>query len=66
MAQAIVLGAKCRALLDGRAAVSVDDLKQVAVDALRHRLILNFEAQAEGVTADGVVQNILTTLPIGG
>jgi MoxR-like ATPase len=64
-AQAIVLGAKCRALLDGRAAASVDDLKQVAADALRHRLILNFEAQAEGVTADGVVQNILATLPVG-
>jgi MoxR-like ATPase len=64
-AQAIVLGAKCRALLDGRPAVSVDDLKLVATDALRHRLILNFEAQAEGVTADSIVQNILATLPTG-
>jgi len=64
-AQAIVLGAKCRALLDGRPAVSTDDLKQVAIAALRHRLILNFEAEAEGVTTDQVVENLLATLPVG-
>src|SRR5690606_2760548 len=49
-AQALVLGAKCRALLQGRAAVSVDDLQWVAMPALRHRIVLNFEAEAEGVT----------------
>jgi MoxR-like ATPase len=67
-AQAIVLAAKCRALLDptgGRPAVSIEDLKQVTAPALRHRLILNFEAQAEGVTSDAIVQNILATLPVG-
>jgi MoxR-like ATPase len=64
-AQAIVLGAKCRALLDGRPAVSVEDLKEVATAALRHRLILNFEAEAEGVTGDQVVENILATMPVG-
>jgi MoxR-like ATPase len=63
-AQAIVLGAKCRALLDGRPAVSVDDLKQVALAALRHRLILNFEAEAEGVTTDSVVENAMATVPL--
>jgi MoxR-like ATPase len=63
-AQALVLGAKCRALLDNRAAVSVTDLQQVALPALRHRLILNFEAQAEGVTTDAVVRNIVETLPV--
>ncbi|HMN41826.1 MAG TPA: MoxR family ATPase [Phycisphaerales bacterium] len=67
-AQAIVLAAKCRAILDptgGRPAVSIEDLKHVAPAALRHRLILNFEAQAEGVTADSIVENILATLPLG-
>ncbi len=65
-AQALVLGAKCRALLDGRPAVSIDDLKEVALGALRHRLILNFEAEAEGVTTDVVVENCLATVPISG
>lgn len=62
-AQALILGAKCRALLDSRAAASIDDIHDVAVPALRHRLVLNFEAQAEGVTPDAVVRNILDTLP---
>ena len=65
-AQAIVLGAKCRALLDGRPAVSIDDIKEVALGALRHRLILNFEAEAEGVTADTVVENAMATVPVSG
>ncbi len=65
-AQAIVLGGKCRALLDGRAAVATDDLRAVALPALRHRIIMNFESQAEGVSADAVVRNILDTLPLGG
>jgi len=63
-AQALVLGGKCRALLDGRAAVSVDDLKAIALPAMRHRIIMNFEGQAEGVTADRVIENITDTLPI--
>jgi MoxR-like ATPase len=62
-AQAIVLAAKCRALLDGRSAASIHDVQQVALAALRHRMILNFEAQAEGVTADSIVENIIGTLP---
>ena len=62
-AQALVLGGKCRALLDGRAGVSIDDVRAVALPALRHRLIMNFEAEAEGVTSDAVVRNIVDTLP---
>lgn len=62
-AQAIVLAAKCTALLDGRPAVSISDIHRVALPALRHRMILNFEAQAEGVTTDSIVENILGTLP---
>ena len=62
-AQALVLAAKCRALIDGRTSVSVADIKRLAIAALRHRLILNFEAQAEGVTTDAVVDNLIGTLP---
>jgi MoxR-like ATPase len=61
--QALVLGAKCRALLDGRPAASIDDIRAIAAPALRHRLILNFEGEAEGVTADTIVRNITETLP---
>ncbi len=64
-AQAVVLAGKCRALLDGRAGVSVDDLKACAGPALRHRLILNFESEAEGVSADQIIENIIATLPMG-
>ncbi|MBY0263777.1 MAG: AAA family ATPase, partial [Phycisphaerales bacterium] len=63
-AQAIVLAAKCKAMLDSRPAACVDDIKAVAHAALRHRLILNFEAQAEGVSADAVVDNMLATVPV--
>jgi MoxR-like ATPase len=62
-AQALVLAGKCRALLDGRAAVSIEDIQASALPALRHRIILNFEAHAEGVTTDTVVSNIVGTLP---
>jgi len=63
-AQALVLGAKCRALVDGRAAASIEDIQSVALPALRHRIILNFEGEAEGLTTDAVVDNMLQTLPI--
>ena len=58
--QAIILAAKIRALLEGRYAVSIDDIKHVAPPALRHRLILNFEGEAEGVKADTIIEEILT------
>ncbi len=58
-AQALVGGAKVRALLDGRFNVSTDDLRAVALPALRHRVILNFEGEAEGITADAIVGAIL-------
>ena len=62
-AQTLVLGAKVRALLDGRGSVSVADIKSIALPALRHRCLLNFEAEAEGVNTDEVVQNAIDTLP---
>ncbi len=63
-AQALALGAKCRALISGRPAASIDDVKSVALAALRHRIILNFEGEAEGLTTDAVVENIISTLPV--
>ncbi|MBX3367561.1 MAG: AAA family ATPase [Phycisphaeraceae bacterium] len=63
-AQSLELGAKVVALLDGRAAVSVSDIQRIALPALRHRLIMNFEAEAEGVNADTVVENAIATLPV--
>jgi MoxR-like ATPase len=57
--QAIILAAKIRALLEGRYAVSIDDIRHVAPPALRHRLILNFEGEAEGVKADTIIAEIL-------
>lgn len=58
-AQALLLGAKVTALLDGRFAASIEDVKRVARPALRHRLILNFEGQAEGVDADDILGALL-------
>jgi MoxR-like ATPase len=42
----------------------VDDIRKMALPALRHRIILNFEAEAEGLTTDAVIENILATLPV--
>jgi MoxR-like ATPase len=62
-AQSLLLGAKVLALLDGRFAVSCADIKEVARPALRHRLILNFEGQAEGISPDDVIADILARTP---
>lgn len=58
-AQTLVLAGKVRALLDGRYNVSFEDIRKVYLPALRHRLVLNFEAQAENVPADQVLASIL-------
>jgi MoxR-like ATPase len=60
--QAMILSAKITALLDGRYNAAYDDIREAALPALRHRLILNFEAQAEGVTTDSVIAEILETV----
>ncbi len=57
--QALVVGAKARALLNGRFAACLDDVKAVAKPVLRHRLVLNFQAEAEGVKADSLVERLL-------
>ena len=61
--QTLVLAAKVRALLDGRYNVSFEDLRRVYLPALRHRVLLNFEAQAEGKESDEVLLKVLDTVP---
>ncbi len=61
--QTLLLGAKVRALAQGRFNVSFDDIRAVATPALRHRLILNFEAEAEGITTDHIIAQILKDVP---
>jgi MoxR-like ATPase len=58
-AQAIVLAAKVRALLEGRYNVSFEDIRSTYLPALRHRILLNFEAQAENVPSDAILTEIL-------
>ncbi len=62
-AQAVLLAAKIRALFDGRFAASVDDVRAVALPALRHRILLNFEGEAEGVKADQIIDAVLKRVP---
>jgi MoxR-like ATPase len=61
--QAIVLSAKVRAMLDGRYHVSFDDVAASALPALRHRVLLNFEAQAEGIDNDEILVDVLDQTP---
>jgi MoxR-like ATPase len=62
-AQALLLAAKIRALFEGRFAASVDDVRATAHAALRHRVLLNFEGEAEGVKTDQVIDAILAAIP---
>ncbi len=58
-AQSLVLGAKARALLHGRAHVTAEDLRALAVPVLRHRILLNYRAEAEGVRIEDVIQRLV-------
>jgi len=62
-AQTLILAGKVRALTQGRFNVSFEDIQTVALPALRHRLILNFEAEAEGITTDHIISQVLTEVP---
>ncbi|MFT5525479.1 MAG: MoxR-like ATPase [Pirellulaceae bacterium] len=62
-AQTLALAAKVRALLDGRYNVSFEDVRRVFLPAMRHRVVLNFEAQAEGMITDQVLLEILEKMP---
>jgi MoxR-like ATPase len=61
-AQALVTAGKIFALLDGRFNVSVDDIRVAALPALRHRMILNFEGEAEGITTEAAIRTILDSV----
>ena len=57
--QAMILTAKARALQQGRISVTLDDIKHVAFPVLRHRILVNFKAEAEGIIADNITEQIL-------
>ena len=59
----MILGAKARALLHGRTHVSTDDIQALARPVLRHRLVVNFAAESEGVTPDDIVDRLLDMTP---
>ncbi len=63
-AQALILGSKARALLQGRSNVTFDDVRALAMPVLRHRILLNFQAQSEKVTTDQLVEKLLAAVPI--
>jgi MoxR-like ATPase len=61
--QFLVLGAKARAALDGRAAATTDDIRAVAAPVLRHRILTNFAAESAGITPDKLIERILEATP---
>ena len=61
--QALILGGKARALLLGRYSVSVNDIKALALPIMRHRVVTNFYAEAEGIDADRVIERLLESVP---
>ena len=64
--QYLILGAKARALLQARDYVSIDDVQAVAFPVLRHRIITNFNAEAEGITSDEIIRRLIQTTPLPG
>jgi MoxR-like ATPase len=63
-AQYLILGAKAKALTDGRYHVSFDDVRALAHPVLRHRVLTNFRAESEGVTSDSLIDELLKTVPM--
>jgi MoxR-like ATPase len=61
---ALVIGAKARALLYGRHHVSVKDIQALAKPILRHRVLTNFYAEAEGITSDRIIEQLLAAVPV--
>jgi MoxR-like ATPase len=62
-AQALIVGGKVRALLNGRSEVAYEDIRHVVLPAMRHRVILNFEGEAERIDPDVILQAILDWVP---
>ncbi|MBI2895298.1 MAG: MoxR family ATPase [Deltaproteobacteria bacterium] len=63
-AQALMACGRVKALLDGRAAVAIEDVRRVAPDVLRHRVVLGFEAEAQGLDADEIVAQAVASTPV--
>jgi len=63
-AQSLVLGAKARALLSGNAHVSPTDIQEIAHSVLRHRILANFRAEAEGITSDKIIDRLIKEIPL--
>ena len=61
--QALLLGGKARALLEGRSAVDFEDVRAVALPVLRHRVLVNFQAEADGIDSDEIVRRLLDASP---
>jgi MoxR-like ATPase len=64
--QSLILAAKARAILYGRTYVAIDDVRAVAPPVLRHRIITNYHAEAEGITSDDVIARLLPLIPRDG
>ena len=62
-AQSMIIAAKAMALLDGRFAVAIDDIKAVSLSSLRHRLQINFEGNADGINSQKIIEDIVKRLP---
>jgi MoxR-like ATPase len=62
--QSLILAAKARAALTGRASVSIDDIRSVALPVLRHRIVINYNAQSAGETSDSIIKKLLNDVPI--
>jgi MoxR-like ATPase len=61
--QFLVLGAKANALLQGRTHVSADDLRALAAPVLRHRILMNYRAEAEGASVETIIQRLIEAVP---
>ena len=61
--QFLINGGKALAAMDGRFSVAVEDVKRIAIPVLRHRISTNFQAQAEGMTTEDVINRLLETIP---
>jgi MoxR-like ATPase len=59
----LILAGKARALLKGRYHVSTEDIRQVALPVLRHRIVTNFNAEAEGIKSDAIVRKLIDHIP---
>jgi MoxR-like ATPase len=60
----MILGGKARAILHGRLHVTTDDIRAVAYPVLRHRLVTTFNADAEGITTDQIIQRLIEAIPL--